>query len=194
MPLALASDTNPATCFVLQPLEALGHLRRLQLWRNLALHAYHHAADFARQQQQTTVRQFMQLMHLMQKASGVCPATCLVCPATCLLPPCNMRGVTCNVLGVPCNVLVTALRPAGYAVPCSTLHAGATAAQHGTACCDPRCMPVPRCAALLSVQLRKQLKMRPACCSWQLLPALTLPGIPCCCCAGGGFGCSAQPV
>lgn len=81
LPLMHTSHTLLATCLplVLQQLEALGHLRRLQLWRNLTLHAYHSAEDFARQQQQTTVRQFMQLMHLMQKASVVCPVTCWVC-------------------------------------------------------------------------------------------------------------------
>ncbi len=51
-----------------QALAALDQLRRLQLWRNLTLHAYH-GTDSLRQQQTAAVRQFAQLMQLVGKAS-----------------------------------------------------------------------------------------------------------------------------
>lgn len=85
--------------------QALVQLRRLQLWRNLALQGYHRTAALLEQQQEATVKLCAMLMRVLDQASGSARgalgmaeqhASRAVCSARCrVVGPARLQNVPC---------------------------------------------------------------------------------------------------
>lgn len=99
--------------------QALVQLRRLQLWRNLALQGYHRTAALLEQQQEATVKLCAMLMRVLDQASGSARGALGMAEQHASRAVCSAR---CRVGGPPASNTFHAAKHALAAVLRQALH------------------------------------------------------------------------